>query len=100
MQTATKKTSSHDQSLKKRTATPLTLNDPTIIPFVSPVSDTRFQQKATCACGGGCPGCINPLAVQAKLTIGRPGDRYEHEADAVAERVMRMPAPQIRSKPA
>ncbi|MBD3918469.1 DUF4157 domain-containing protein [Paenibacillus sp. PR3] len=29
--------------------------------------------------------------IQAKLTIGRPGDVYEQEADRVAEQVMRMP---------
>ena len=28
--------------------------------------------------------------VQTSLKIGRPGDKYEQEADAVAERVMRM----------
>lgn len=31
--------------------------------------------------------------IQAKLSISRPGDRYEHEADQVAEQVMRMPDP-------
>ena len=29
--------------------------------------------------------------VQAKLTVGRPGDRFEREADRVADQVMRMP---------
>jgi hypothetical protein len=29
--------------------------------------------------------------VRAKLTIGQPGDRYEQEADRVAEQVVRMP---------
>ena len=29
--------------------------------------------------------------VQPKLKIGKPGDKYEQEADAVADRVMRMP---------
>ena len=28
--------------------------------------------------------------IQPKLKIGQPGDKYEQEADAVAERVMRM----------
>lgn len=32
-------------------------------------------------------------AIQAKLTIGAPGDRYEQEADRVADQVMRMPEP-------
>lgn len=30
-------------------------------------------------------------AVQPKLTVNRPGDRHEREAEATAERVMRMP---------
>lgn len=32
----------------------------------------------------------HPL-VQTKLTIGQPGDKYEQEADAMADQVMRMP---------
>lgn len=31
------------------------------------------------------------MAMQPKLVIGEPGDRYEQEADAIAEQVMRMP---------
>ena len=31
--------------------------------------------------------------VQAKLTIGQPGDKYEQEADQMAAKVMRMPEP-------
>src|SRR6266850_849186 len=31
--------------------------------------------------------------IQAKLRVGEPNDPYEQEADRVAERVMRMPAP-------
>ncbi|WLE98055.1 MAG: hypothetical protein QTN59_04290 [Candidatus Electrothrix communis] len=54
------------------------------------------------------PSPINPLwhqlatsvpPVQAKLKIGSPGDKYEQEADQVAEQVMRMPEPSIRRKP-
>ncbi len=37
--------------------------------------------------------------VQAKLRIGQPGDKYEEEADRVADRVMRMPARAIQKKP-
>jgi hypothetical protein len=29
--------------------------------------------------------------IQPKLTIGQPNDRYEQEADRVADQVMRMP---------
>ena len=32
--------------------------------------------------------------IQAKLKIGQPGDKYEQEADRVAEQVMMMPEPQ------
>jgi len=35
-------------------------------------------------------------ALQAKLKIGQPGDRYEQEADRVAEQVMRMPKPGVQ----
>lgn len=38
------------------------------------------------------------LKLQTKLKIGKPGDRYEQEADAVAEKVMRMEAPQSDRK--
>ncbi|MBC8492854.1 MAG: hypothetical protein H8D43_03635, partial [Chloroflexi bacterium] len=34
--------------------------------------------------------------IQAKLRIGQPGDRYEREADRVADQVMRMPAPAVQ----
>jgi len=34
--------------------------------------------------------------IQAKLKIGQPGDKYELEADQVAEQVMRMPEPKVQ----
>ncbi len=34
-------------------------------------------------------------AIQTKLTIGQPGDKYEQEADIVADRVMAMPEPKL-----
>jgi uncharacterized Ntn-hydrolase superfamily protein len=34
--------------------------------------------------------------IQAKLVVGQPGDKYEHEADRVADEVMRMPEPQMQ----
>ncbi|HLB71704.1 MAG TPA: hypothetical protein VJJ51_11730 [Candidatus Methanoperedens sp.] len=36
---------------------------------------------------------IKSGALQAKLKIGAPGDKYEQEADRVAEQVMRRPEP-------
>jgi len=38
------------------------------------------------------------LPIQASLKINAPGDRYEREADRVADQVMRMPAPQVQRK--
>ena len=35
--------------------------------------------------------------IQAKLKIGPPGDKYEQEADRVAEQVMRMPEPKVEA---
>lgn len=36
------------------------------------------------------PGFFRPFTVQPKLTIGRPNDIYEKEADSMADRVVRM----------
>jgi len=38
-------------------------------------------------------------SVQAKLTVGAPNDPYEKEADAVADKVMRLPAAGVQGKP-
>ena len=38
-------------------------------------------------------------ALQAKLRIGQPRDKYEQEADRVADAVMRMPEPQLQRQP-
>ncbi|MEW5959506.1 MAG: DUF4157 domain-containing protein, partial [Chloroflexota bacterium] len=46
-----------------------------------------------CPFGGACHTC--PARVQAKLRINQAGDKYEQEADRVAEQVMRMPEPRI-----
>src|SRR5882672_8165226 len=36
---------------------------------------------------------LQSVRLQSKLTISEPDDPYEHEADRVADQVMRMPAP-------
>jgi hypothetical protein len=38
----------------------------------------------------------SPASVQAKLTVGPPGDIYEQEADRISEHVMRMPEPRLQ----
>jgi Domain of unknown function (DUF4157) len=62
--------------------------------------------QRACACGGAagltgeCEDCrmqrmvARAPLVQPKLTVSQPGDRYEQEADRVADTVMRMTAPQ------
>ena len=37
--------------------------------------------------------------IQAKLTVNQPGDRFEQEADRVAEQVMRLPDPTVGTPP-
>lgn len=68
-------------------------------PPVSTFSTPMIQHKASCACGGGCPACQSSLPLQAKLKIGQPNDKYEQEADRVADQIMRMPDPPIQLKP-
>ncbi len=61
--------------------------------YVQQVGAPRIQRA--CACGGTCPDCAghgDEPRLQARLTVGPPGDRYEREAERVAEQVMRMPA--------
>jgi Domain of unknown function (DUF4157) len=58
--------------------------------------------RPRCACGGRCPRCTSkPSAV----TLGRPGDAAEQEADALATRVSgvspaRRAAPRVLNEPA
>jgi len=58
---------------------------------------TVIQRK--CACGGStpdggpCPACEEHEVRTKKLTISRPGDRFEIEADRAAELVMQTPNP-------
>lgn len=40
---------------------------------------------------------LSQIAIQPKLTVGAPGDRYEQEADSVASQVMSMSEPSARS---
>jgi len=54
------------------------------------VSPNTIQRKSSCACGGACPKCQAGEAIQAKLNIGAPNDKYEQEADRIAEQVVNM----------
>ncbi|MGJ8677423.1 MAG: eCIS core domain-containing protein [Akkermansiaceae bacterium] len=56
--------------------------------------DVVMIQRA-CACGGTCPECqkkkLGELGVQTSLKVNEPGDRWEREADRMADQVVRMP---------
>ena len=43
--------------------------------------------------------CFESGLLQAKLGLSRPGDRFEQEADRVADQVMRLPNPMVQTKP-
>ena len=58
---------------------------PSSEPFFSKAEKTAVQQKSEPFFSG------KAGAVQAKLSIGQPGDQYEREADAVAEKVVSQP---------
>jgi len=61
-----------------------------------PTGSATLRRKPSCACGGECPRCQNQVTLQTKLKVGEPGDRYEQEADRIADEVMRMPEPLVQ----
>lgn len=63
---------------------------------VSPLSTGMPLLQRKCACGGGCPRCKKEVGIQTKLKISEPGDKYEQEADRIADEVMRMPEQTIQ----
>ena len=42
---------------------------------------------------------LRSTGAQAKLTVGQPNDKYEQEADRVADQVMAMPDPNLQRQP-
>ena len=42
---------------------------------------------------------LRSTGAQAKLTVGQPNDKYEQEADRVADQVMAMPDPKLQRQP-
>ncbi len=73
-------------------------------PTTNPAQGRVLQRK--CACGnsagssGSCAECQSKQEgiLQTKLQIGEAGDRYEQEADLVADQVLRSPAPTAVSR--
>lgn len=54
--------------------------------------ESAWRHKPTAGAG------INASGLQTKLTIGASGDRYELEADRIADRIMQLPAAAIQTK--
>jgi hypothetical protein len=73
-------------------------------PTLSPAPARRGLLQRKPLVGPAAELCRKPLSwrpplVQAKLTVGWPNDKYEQEADRVADMVMRMPDPGIQRQP-
>jgi Domain of unknown function (DUF4157) len=73
----------------------------TIPASLTPLRSGTLQRQ--CACGGNgpageCTECRRKrqLGVQPKLRVSQPGDKYEREADRVAEQVIQMSQPHSR----
>jgi Domain of unknown function (DUF4157)/L,D-transpeptidase catalytic domain len=64
-------------------------------PSIHPTSRGLLQRKCACGNGAGAAGTCTEcqekqgIALQTKLRVSEPGDRYEQEADRVAEEVIR-----------
>jgi peptidoglycan hydrolase-like protein with peptidoglycan-binding domain len=82
-----------------KTSTMPSVSNPVQCPFTHQrgFSPTSAQEPPVVAKVGAVHRA--PAGIQAKLTVGQPGDRYEQEADRVAEAVMRMPEPAVEGGP-
>ncbi len=89
-------TSLSSEDDERRLAAWQILHDFTALSVTAPASTAACPLIATpsrCPFGGTCHTC--PVRVQAELRVGRPSDRYEQEADRVADQVMQMPRPPL-----
>jgi hypothetical protein len=63
-----------------------------VAPAVTPMTPSRYVQHAKIR------NILRSSQLQTKLTIGQPHDKHEEEADRMAEQVIRMSEPQVRSE--
>jgi hypothetical protein len=82
------------ESLSRRNSQPRQMSSPEARISTFAPSPPVIQRVSVCPCDGGCPRCA--AAIQPKLTIGRRNDKYEQEADRIADEVMRMPEPALQ----
>ena len=65
----------------------------------SPVhSRPAFENQSGNTFFGNNQPFFSPSTIQPKLTIGQPNDKYEQEADRVADKVVRSTGPEIQAK--
>jgi hypothetical protein len=92
-----------DRHVTKKSASPAqtrAAGEP-VYSWTDSTADVSIRRKADCSCGGTCPACQGSVTIQPKLRIGAVHDPAEREADAMADRVMRMVEPglQRQAKP-
>ena len=86
------KSTAKPKLVKKKRPAPPRVNHFSLLSTGMPL----LQGKTGCACGGVCPRCQAEPALQTKLKISEPGDKFEQEADRIAEQVMRIPEPVLQ----
>jgi hypothetical protein len=84
-------------SPQKSTSTSNTQTYVTTTPDISPFSKIVALQRTIG--NQAVQGLFASGRIQAKLKISQPNDKYERQADRVADQVMRMPEPEVRQKP-
>ena len=89
-----------DEPEKEKQGTALSYSAPISVPWAGTVNypssnnNTRYYNQASFfqkAYGNMASLRLNRKAIQAKLKIGQPNDKYEQEADRFADTVMSMP---------
>jgi len=73
---------------EKSSATSTTVTQPAQQPFIARAGRGDFLAPAQAAAP----------AVQMKMEVNKPGDKFEQEADKMADNVIRMPTPPVRAK--
>jgi len=95
MKTLTAKPTTDHSPERKRAAT-ATKHAPDARRVESVTSSTGeplLQRQPRCTCGGGCPRCRDKQFIQPKLKVSTPGDRFEQEADRIADEILSTHAP-------
>ncbi len=80
-----------EKTSKAKDTAPVSKKPPQPGPLPLSTDIPSLQRQTSCVCGGGCPHCQEKVVIHPKLKIGQPNDKYEREADRIADHVMQMP---------